>query len=461
MNLQLSCNVTRADLLYKWGKEKNDMTKENVTPATKYQIDALIELCISLGLNEPAILLKLASDELTKVATAAMKNRSPYFALVLSTSAIIQNVLFTARTTTTQPLTTKNAPDSTQSAWERNMANEITTTNNQQPIEKISTYLYKDEVIKRFSDMLGEKQAQRFVASVLTAVMADPKLQACTAQSVYLSAVRSATLGLSVDPAYGQAYLVAYGNVCTFMPGYKGFRDKASENGIGSHVIEVYDNEKIETNIMTGEVRINGGNGFWRTIEQDQGSNGHKITGYLASWWDVKNPNSGEKHFLYMTIAEIEEYAETYAPAYKYKDSPWNKNKLSRKEMFKKTVIKRLLRKTAPLNPVVSRLLVQFEDEQTEEKNLNFDGVEIKGTEEVEPKQRKSELELMSELGYDNPDPIKEKTWKEWIALEARASKQGIGTAVIEKAKFTETDLQEYIKEITPYVVDAERQAAE
>lgn len=340
------------------------------------------------------------------------------------------------------------------------MTSEITTTN-QKPIEQISAYIYREESIKRLSSMLGDKQAQKFAASVLTAVMADPKLQACTPISVYLSMIRAATLGLSVDPAYGQAYLVAYGSVCTFMPGYKGFRDKASENGIGCHVIEVYDNEKIETNIMTGEVRINGGNGFWRTIEQDQGSNGHKITGYLASWWDVKNPNSGEKHFLYMTVAEIEEYAETYAPAYKFKDSPWNKNKLSRKEMFKKTVLKRLLRKTAPLNPVVSRLLVQFEDEQAEEKFNAFEGVEIKGTEEPTEKPKKSMLQSMSELGYDNPDPIKDATWKEWEALQVRAVSQGIEVVAIQKAKSTEADLKAYMAEITTYVIDAERQATE
>jgi len=354
----------------------------------------------------------------------------------------------------------QSATTCTASRWGAEMTNskELTVTK-EQPIDKISSYIYREESMARLSSMLGDKQAQRFAASVLTAVMADPKLQACTPISVYLSMVRAATLGLSVDPAYGQAYLVAYGNVCTFMPGYKGFKDKASENGIGSHVVEVYDNEKIETNIMTGEVRINGGNGFWRTIEQDQGSNGHKVTGYLASWWDVKNPNSGEKHFLYMTVAEIEEYAETYAPAYKQPQSPWNKNKLSRVEMFKKTVIKRLLRKTAPLNPVVSRLLVQFEDEQAEEKFNAFEGVEIKGTEEPAPK--KSQLEIMSELGYDNPDPVKDATWGEWEALQVRAVKQGIEVVAIAKAKTTELDLKAYIAEITTYVIDAERQATE
>ena len=352
------------------------------------------------------------------------------------------------------------------------MSDELATTNGQQPIEKISSYLYKDAVIKRFSDMLGEKQAQKFVASVLTAVMADSKLQACTPASIYLAAVRSATLGLSVDPAYGQAYLVAYGNVCTFMPGYKGFRDKASENGIGCHVTDIYDNEKIETNLMTGEVRINGGNGFWRQAEQSAGSNGHQVTGYLASWWDVKNPNSGEKHFLYMTIAEIEEYAAEYSPSYpldpnkknKYgkvinSDSPWNKNKLTRIEMFKKTVLKRLLRKTAPMNPVVSRLLMAFDEDQQQERNEAFDGIDIKGTEVEEPKPRKSQLELMSGLGFDNPDQVKDETWNEWFILKVRAGDCGIETADIDKAKTTETDLKEYIREILGYVEAAERQA--
>lgn len=340
------------------------------------------------------------------------------------------------------------------------MATDIVTTKEKQPIEKISSYMYKDEIIKRFSDMLGEKQAQRFVASVLTAVMADQKLQACTPQSIYLAAVRSATLGLSVDPAYGQAYLVAYGNVCTFMPGYKGFRDKASENGIGCHVTDIYSNEKIETNLMTGEVRINGGNGFWRQAEQTAGSNGVEVSGYLASWWDVKNPNSGEKHFLYMTIVEIEEYAQTYAPAYKKADSPWNKNKLTRIEMFKKTVLKRLLKKTAPLNPVVSRLLMEIDEEQSEQVNNSFGDIVIKGTED---KPRKSQAEAMRELGFEvaesNPDPVKESHWNDWLALCEKADALGVEHQNPRKDDITDQDLEMGFAELLEYVRAAEYQA--
>ena len=338
-----------------------------------------------------------------------------------------------------------------------NTDTEIVTTKKEQPIEKISAYIYKQEVIKRFSDMLGEKQAQRFVASVLTAVMADPKLQACTPLSVYLSAVRAATLGLSVDPAYGQAYLVAYKDVCTFMPGYKGFRDKASDNGISCHVDEIYDNEKVLTNRMTGEIKIEGEHGFWRPASTEAWSdgNGHEVAGFLACWWSVTTAN--EKQYLYMTVEQIEEYAETYAPAYKYKDSPWNKNKLSRKEMMKKTVLKTLLRKTAPLNPVVSRLLMDIEDEQSEERNAAFDGIDIKGTEEPAPK--KSNAQNMRELGFDNPDPVKEEHWNEWLALCEKADALGITHPNPKRGDLTDDDLAMGFGELLEYVKAAEYQA--
>ncbi|MCZ2122247.1 MAG: hypothetical protein LC108_08295 [Anaerolineales bacterium] len=41
-------------------------TKTEVTPATKAQLDALIELVKDAGMNEAAGLLQLGSDEITK-----------------------------------------------------------------------------------------------------------------------------------------------------------------------------------------------------------------------------------------------------------------------------------------------------------------------------------------------------------------------------------------------------------
>lgn len=339
------------------------------------------------------------------------------------------------------------------------MSNDIVVTKEEKPIQRISTYLDRPESVTKFMQLLGdEKNARRFIASVLTAVAGDEKLQSCTPQSIYISAVRSATLGLSVDPAFGQAYLVAYKNICTFMPGYKGLVDFATANGLGVHVTPVFENEIVEENPMNGEVRLNTKTGAWRTVynASEESSNGYKVTGYLANVWDN---HSSFKKSLFWTVAQIEEYAEMHAPAYKNSSSPWNKNKLTRIEMMKKTVLKTLLRKYAPLNPVVSHLLeaIKEENREIEHEALMSESLEGVGLDVVE--EKKSQLELMSELGYDNPDPVKDATWNEWEALQARAVKNGVDVVVIVKAKTTESDLKLYMQEILMYVTDAERQA--
>ena len=161
-----------------------------------------------------------------------------------------------------------------------------------------------------------------------------------------------------------------------------------------------------------------------------------------------------------MSIADIEEYAQIYAPAYKNAKSPWNANKLSRVEMFKKTVLKTLLRKTAPINPVVNRLLVQFDEDQSQERNAAFDGIEIKGTEEeTEPKPRKTYGQNMRELGFDNPDPVKEEHWNDWLALCEKADALKIAHPNPRKDDITDDDLAMGFDELLEYVKAAEWQA--
>lgn len=334
----------------------------------------------------------------------------------------------------------------------------ITDPNENKPLKKISTYLNQEAVMVEFKKILGERVAQRFVVSVLTRVAADPKLQSCTPMSIYLAAVRSATLGFSVDPAYHQAYLVAIGNQCQLWPGYKGLVDKAAEAGLGCHVTGIFEDEQIEENPITGQIRIAGKNGFYRPVAnfQDETEKNRKVSGYLASFWPVSNPNASKS--LFMSIEQIEEYAKTYAPAYNLKDSPWNKTKLSRVEMFKKTVLKILLNKWAPLNPFVSKMLSVLSEAQTEELNENFDGMTIKGMEE---REKKSQSQLMAELGFesDNPDPISDELWMQWEFLADRADQVGVPHGIPNREKMPAQDLKEYMAEIRPLIEGAERQA--
>ena len=56
------------------------MTNEIATPATKKQIDALIQVCIDNGIPEAAGLLQLASDTISNVVRA---NDKPVFCCCL------------------------------------------------------------------------------------------------------------------------------------------------------------------------------------------------------------------------------------------------------------------------------------------------------------------------------------------------------------------------------------------
>ncbi len=67
---------------------------------------------------------------------------------------------------------------------------------------------------------------ERMTRVVLTAMNRTPKLLDCTKESLWLSVLNCAALGLFPDPL-GRAYLVPYGTKCELIIGYKGLIDLA------------------------------------------------------------------------------------------------------------------------------------------------------------------------------------------------------------------------------------------
>lgn len=78
-----------------------------------------------------------------------------------------------------------------------------------------------------------EGGADRFVRSVLNAIMTDKKgdLAKCTPLSIVGAALHAAQLGLEIGPLQ-EAYLVPRGGECTFMTGYKGLIKLAYIGGV-------------------------------------------------------------------------------------------------------------------------------------------------------------------------------------------------------------------------------------
>lgn len=257
-------------------------------------------------------------------------------------------------------------------------------------IEKVSDYMRSEAVRARFAEVVGSHNAGAYISSVLLAVSNSDKLKACRIESIYVSALRAATLRLSCDQSTGQAYLVPFGNIATLIVGYKGLQDMAVRTGKYRY---------INTNpIYEGEVMVEDRISGFYSIEG--GKKSDTIIGWLAAF--EMNPERGQVRgyakTIYMTVAEIHAHAKKYSKSYSYKESGWQTDPAA---MERKTVLRLLLRRWGYLDPVDIATLESIEKEDPNIVDVNLP--EWDGSIEDEPKQKASQEQLMAELGFIEP----------------------------------------------------------
>lgn len=210
--------------------------------------------------------------------------------------------------------------------------------------------------IKRFNQMIMNTNTQSYLVSVLgerkgefinnlTAVVTnDAKLQKCEPLTLLYAALKATALRLPLDPNLGQAYIIPYKNnregktEAQFQIGYKGFVQLAIRSGQFSAIntTEIREGELLGYDLMTGDIQC-------KALPNREEL---PIIGYLA-YFRLTN---GFAKSLYMTAEEIEQHATRYSQGYrgKYKDSSlWATDK---EQMAKKTVLKLLLNRFAPLS---------------------------------------------------------------------------------------------------------------
>ena len=100
----------------------------------------------------------------------------------------------------------------------------------------------KDAIASRLPKHLT---ADRMLKVALTSINKTPKLLGCTRESLMMSIMQAAELGLEPGGALGEGYLIPYGNQCQFIPGYRGLIALARRSGqivsIESHVVHAAD----------------------------------------------------------------------------------------------------------------------------------------------------------------------------------------------------------------------------
>jgi recombination protein RecT len=272
-------------------------------------------------------------------------------------------------------------------------------------LTKITKYLDSEIVQSRFVQVLGSRNSGPYIASVMTVVKDSKSLQGCSVSSIYTSALRAATLRLSVDPATGQAYLVPFKGQATLIVGYKGLYDMAVRTGKYRYINvgPIYEGQTVEENQITGFHTITGS---IKGTRQD-----NEIIGWIGAF--EMNPEKGMLNgfgkTMYMTCEEIHAHAQQYSKGYgtinkdgipvdQYgKPTIWYTEK---RKMERKTVLRLLIRRWGYLNPNDVQELEVIEGESAPIDAQIYEVPEYTEdmTEDVST-PRKSQEQLLNELG--------------------------------------------------------------
>jgi recombination protein RecT len=190
----------------------------------------------------------------------------------------------------------------------------------------------------RFEQVMGGRAATGFINSVLLMVAEKPELQACTADSIMVQAMRAATIRLSVDKSARQAYLGAVQGKVELIIGWRGIRTMAERTGKFKHInVEpIFEGETVLKDRLRGTVSIGG-----------KVTNAAKIIGRVAFF----ERHDGLSHAIYRTVEEIHERAKKLKPHnYFAKGSCWQDPKW-KGTMEAKDVLVELLKDWAELDP--------------------------------------------------------------------------------------------------------------
>lgn len=255
-------------------------------------------------------------------------------------------------------------------------------------LQATSAFLRSESVMRRFAEIVGQGNVGAYVNSVLLAVASNTTLQECTSHSIFVSAMRAATLRMSVDPSTGQAYLVPFKGKAVLIVGYKGLYDMAVRTGRYRfiNVTPRFEGQGVEPDPISGLI----------TYESLTGhATSDKIVGWLGAFEmnPERNQRTGFAHTIYMTVEEIHKHAKHYSRSYDDPAGSWKKETAA---MERKTVLRILLRRWGYLDPADIQALESIEAEP-EAIDAEFTGsVDL----DLVPKIEKSEDEIMQDLGY-------------------------------------------------------------
>lgn len=186
---------------------------------------------------------------------------------------------------------------------------------------KFSIAIQTDGYKKLINNTLGDpKRANKFIASISSAVATNPQLQKCDAGSILSGALLGEALNLSPSPQLGQFFLVPYDKKqkingewvvvesnAQFQLGYKGYIQLAIRSGQYKDidVIDVREGEYLGRDKITGKHQF-------EFIENEVERENKPIIGYMA-YFEYLN---GFYKNIYWSKEKMQKHALEYSQAY-------------------------------------------------------------------------------------------------------------------------------------------------
>lgn len=205
----------------------------------------------------------------------------------------------------------------------------------------LTAYLAQDAVKDQINKVIGGRDGQRFISSIVSAVQTNPALKDCTNQSILSGALLGESLKLSPSPQLGQYYLVPFKdnkhNVtqAQFQLGYKGYIQLAIRSGQYKklNVLAIKEGELIRFDPLNEDIEVN------LIADEEERENAPTI-GYYAMF----EYTNGFRKAMYWSRAKMEAHALKYSKGYKAKKGYtfWEKDFDS---MAFKTMLRQLISK--------------------------------------------------------------------------------------------------------------------
>lgn len=227
--------------------------------------------------------------------------------------------------------------------------NSLTKSKGQQRLG-LTAYLTQDAVKNNINQVVGGKNGQQFISSVISAVQANPQLQDCTNSSILSAALLGSSLNLTPSPQLGQFYMLPFkdknrGTVAEFVLGYHGMIQLAIRSGQYKkiNVLPIKEGELIRFDPLEEEIEVN-------LIEDEELREKTPTMGYYAMFAYT----NGFKKAIYWSKAKMESHALKYSAGYRAKKgfTFWEKDFDG---MACKTMIRQLLSKWGAMDVTMQR----------------------------------------------------------------------------------------------------------